>query len=108
MLATVPRADELQVLPIFTKHRVVPHPGPLPATARGSALRLAMVPQGAEDIVAEFPQALEPRAFGQSCQEPRGHILVPSPCACQLIGTATPKEGGKHEAKDFSEQLLLG
>ena len=34
-------------------------------------------------------------------------MLVPSPCASQLMGAAAPKEGGKHEAEDFPEELLL-
>ena len=29
-------------------------------------------------------------------------------CASQLMGAAAPKEGGKHEAEDFPEELLLG
>src|SRR6266849_6754005 len=49
-------------------HRVVPYPGPLPATAGGGAPRCDMVPQGTE----------------------------------------APKEGGKHKAEDFPEELLLG
>src|SRR5207247_4864460 len=71
------------------------------------AHRLDMTPQGTEDIVAELPQALEPGALGQGGQEPRGHMLVPSPCAGQRMGTAAPKERGKHEAEDFPEALLL-
>src|SRR4030095_14403653 len=67
-----------------------------------------MAPQGAEDIVAELPQALEPGALGQGGQDTRGEILVPSPCTRQLMGTAAPKERGKHEAEDFPEELLLG
>jgi hypothetical protein len=35
-------------------------------------------------------------------------MLVPSPCACQLMDTAAPKEGRKHQAEDFPEALLLG
>ena len=107
MLPTVPRTNELQVLPVFAKYRVIPHPGPLPATAGSGAHRLDMTPQGTEDIVAELPQTLEPGALGQGGQEPSGHILVPSPCAGQLMGTAAPKERGKHEAEDFPEELLL-
>src|SRR4029450_350454 len=108
MLPTVPRPNELQVLPVFAKHRVVPYPRPLPATAGGGAPRFDMAPQGTEDIVAKLPQALEPGALGQGGQEPGGHILVPSPRSRQLMGTAAPKEGGKHEAEDFPQELLLG
>ncbi len=38
-----------------------------------------------------------------------GHSrLVPSPRSGQRMGTAAPQEGGKHEADDFPEELLLG
>ena len=107
MLPTVPRADELQVLPVFAKSCVIPHPGPLPATAGSGAPRCDMAPQGTEDIVAELPETFEPGALRQGGQEPRGQILVPSPGAGQLMGTAAPKERGKHEAEDFPEELLL-
>src|SRR5262245_44123845 len=64
MLATVPRADEFQVLTVFAKHGVVPYPGPLPATAGGVTHCLNVAPKGAEDILAELAQAFEPGTLG--------------------------------------------
>jgi hypothetical protein len=74
----------------------------------GVTHRLDAAPKGAEDILAQLAQALQPGALGQSPQDTEGHMLVPSAYARQLMGTSTAKEGGKHEAKDFAEQPLLG
>jgi len=67
-----------------------------------------MAPKGAEDILAQLAQSLQPGTLGQSTQKTGGHIFIPSACSRQLMGTSAPKEGGKHEAKDFTEELLLG
>ena len=67
-----------------------------------------MAPKGNQDVLSELAQALEPGAFGQGAQKTRGQILIPSSRACQLVGIDAAEEGGKHEAEDFAEQLLLG
>jgi hypothetical protein len=45
VLATPPRADELQLVAIFPKHGVIKHPRPLPATAGGVTPRLDVAPK---------------------------------------------------------------
>ena len=67
-----------------------------------------MAPKGSQDILAELAQPLEPGALGQGAQDTRGQILIPSAHAGEFIGAGAAKEGGKHEAKDFAQQLLLG
>src|SRR5262249_45976062 len=87
---------------------VIPHPAPLPATLCGGTFCFHIAPKCAENILAELAQAFEPGPFGQRTQDTGGPIFVPAAYPRELIGTAAPKEGGNHEAEDFTEQLLLG
>ena len=108
VLATVPAPDELKVLAVFAKHRVIPHPAPLPATLGGGTHGLDVTPEGDQDVLAKLAQPFDPGAFGQSTQHTRGQILIPAAHAGEFIGAGAAKEGGKHEAKDFAQEFLLG
>lgn len=108
MLAAVPCADEFQVWAGFSKHGIVPAPGPWPAPPGGLAPRRDAAPKRDQDIVGKFAQTFELGALGQGTENTRGQSLVPAAHAGQFIGASAPKERGKHAAKDFAAQLLLG
>src|SRR5712691_2952415 len=63
VLATPPRADELQLVAIFPKHGVIKSPRPLPATAGGCTHGFHVAPERPEDLLAELAQTLEPGAL---------------------------------------------
>src|SRR6266568_3542719 len=75
---TPPRADHLQLAPIFSKDRVIEHPGPWPAAPGSLTPSLAMTPKRPKDLVAELAELLEPGTFGEGAQQTRGQMLVPS------------------------------
>jgi hypothetical protein len=66
-----------------------------------------MAPNRDEYLQTQAPQPLEPGAFGQSPQQPRGDVLVPASYAGELMALAAAKERGKHDPDDFAQELLL-
>src|SRR5688572_22725672 len=106
-LATPPPADEPKVFAVCSENRVIDHPAPLPATLRRGTLVVGMTPDRDEYLQAQAPQSFEPGAFGQSTQQPRGDVLVPSAYAGELIPRSAAKQGGKHDPDDFAHELLL-
>ena len=92
---------------VFSKHRIINNPSPLPATLSRGAFVLGMAPDGDEHLQTQAPQPLEPGSFGQSTQELRGDVLVPSSYPREFMTLSAAKERGKHEADDFAQELLL-
>jgi len=107
-LATVPRADEPELFAVFAENGIIDDPSPLPATACGGTFVLGMAPNGDENLQAQAPESFEPRPFGQSVEQPRLDILVPSAHPGEFMAMSASKERGKHERDDFAQQLLLG
>ncbi len=58
--------------------------------------------------MAELAQPLDPGTLGQSPENPGGLIFIPAAHSGEFMGTGAAKEGGKHEAEDFAQKLLLG
>ena len=92
---------------VFSEDRIIDDPSPLPATLGRGTLVLGMAPKGNEHLKAQAPQAFEPGSFGQSAQELRRDILVPSAHTGEFMTMSAAKEGGKHHADDFAQELLL-
>ena len=67
----------------------------------------SQAPKGNAHLKAQAPQAFEPGSFGQSAQELRRDILVPSAHTGEFMTMSAAKEGGKHHADDFAQELLL-
>ena len=107
-LAAVPRADAPELLTVCAENGIINDPSPWPATVGGGAFLLGVAPHGEENLTAQASQSFQPRACGQSAQQPGGDILVPSAHAREFMAMSTSKERGKHEADDFAQQLLLG
>jgi len=107
-LPAVPRADEPELLTVFSENGIINDPSPLPATVGGGAFILSVVPNGEEHLKAQASQSFQPGAFGQSAQQPGRDMLVPSAHAREFMAMSASKERGKHEADDFAQQLLLG
>jgi hypothetical protein len=105
--ATPPAAHEAEVAAVFSAHRIVDDPSPLPTALGGGTLGLSMAPDAQENLKAQTPEPFEPGAFGESAQEFGGDILIPSPHACEFMKMSSAKESGKHDANDFAQELLL-
>jgi hypothetical protein len=106
VLATPPPADETQLLSILVKHRVIPAPGPLPATLGGWALVRHMTPERLSHLQSQAPQPLEPGPFRQRPQYPRGPGQVPAPDTTELRGGPTAEEGRNHHPHDLAQELV--
>src|SRR5688572_15218644 len=77
-LSTLPSADEPTGFAVFSKHRIIDDPSPLPATLPRSPFVLGMAPDGDAYLQARAPQTFEPEAGGQSARPLRRDVLVPS------------------------------
>src|SRR5262249_23650418 len=79
-----------QLLPVLFEDRVIAHPGPLPATARGLTLARGMTPQRDQHVQTQASESLDPGALGQRPEQAQWQVLVPAPDATQLgVGAAT-------------------
>ena len=106
-LATPPGAHQAQLLAILFEHRVIGHPGPLPAAARGRTLAGGVAPQRHQHLQTQASEPLEPGALGQRTEQTRGQVFIPAPHAAQFGVGAAPKQRGTHHPNDFAQQLLL-
>src|SRR6516165_2325212 len=102
-LATVPPADEPKLLAVFSENGVIDDPAPLPATVGRGAFALGMMPDGDEYLEAQTPQSFEPGSFGQSAEQLRGDILVPSAHTREFMAMSASKQRRKHETDDFAQ-----
>jgi len=107
-LATVPGADEPEWFAVCSENGIIDDPSPWPATLGGGAVVLGRAPNGDEHLQAHASQSFEPRAFGQSVEQPGRDILVPSAHAGECMAMAASTERRKHESDAFAQQLLLG
>src|ERR687887_211303 len=107
LLTAPPVSDHTQLLAILVEDRVVRGPGPLPAALRRRTFGSHMTPQRHQHLKSQTPQPLEPGAFGQNAQQPRGPVLVPASHPTQLRGGAATKEGGEHHPDYFAQEFVL-
>jgi hypothetical protein len=106
-LAAPPGAHQAQLLAILFEHRVIAHPGPLPAAARRRTLAGGIAPQRHQHLQAQASEPLEPGTFGQHPEHARGQVLVPALYTAQLEVGAATKQRGTHHPHDFAQQFLL-
>src|SRR5216683_7075943 len=59
-LAAPPRAHQAQLITVLFEYRVITHPGPLPAAARGLTRAGGVAPQRYQHLQAQASEALEP------------------------------------------------
>src|SRR5687767_14444428 len=64
-LAAPPAAHESEVVAVFSEHRIVDDPSPLPTALRRGALILRMAPDAQQNLKPQTPEPFEPGAFGQ-------------------------------------------
>jgi hypothetical protein len=107
LLTAPPASDDTQLLAIFVEDRVIRGPGPLPAALCCRTLRGHVAPQVHQHLESQASEPLEPGAFGQGAQQPRGPVFVPAPHATPFRGRTAAKEHGEHDPDHFAQQLLL-
>src|SRR5262249_58895958 len=103
-LATPPAADEPEVSAVCAEDRISNAPAPLPATVGGGTVLLGMAPNGKENLEAQWPQPLEPGAFGQSPHEFGGGMFVPPAHSGECVAGSAAPEPGQHGPHAFAPQ----
>src|SRR5262249_43228951 len=106
-LPTPPGAHQTQLLAVLFEYRIIRNPGPLPAAARGCTLVGSRAPQRYQYLYAQASQALDPGAFGECTEQPRGEVFIPSPYAAEFRVGATAKERRTHHPDDFPQEFVL-
>ena len=106
-MATVPAAHESEGLTVFSEHRIIDNPSPLPTALGRGTLGLGMAPDAQQNLEPQSPEAFEPGAFGQGTEEFARDVFVPAPHPGEFMRMPGAKESGKHEAHDFAQQGLL-
>ena len=106
-LATPPGAHQAQLLAVLFEHRVIAHPGPLPAAPRGLTLLAAWRHSGTSTSRPKRRSRLSQERLGSAPSRREGGSY-PSPargtvqCWC---GSRTKR--GKHHTDDLAQELLL-
>src|SRR5262249_31716117 len=106
-LATPPAADEPEVSAVLAEKRIINAPSPRPTAGGGGTVLLGRAPHGKENLEAQWPQPLEPGAFGQSPQEFGGDMFVPPAHSGECVAVSAAKERGKQDRHDFAHELWL-
>jgi hypothetical protein len=106
-LAAPPGANQAQLIAILFEHRVITHPGPLPAAARGFTFAGGVTPQRHQHLQTQASQSLEPGALGQRAEQAGGQVLVPPAHTTQFRVGAAPEQRGTHHPDDFPQELVL-
>jgi len=75
VLATVSVSDEFKVLAIFSKHRVILHPGPLPVTSSGLTHRLDVSLKGRQDTRPSLRRRLCQERLSKALKRRDGRFL---------------------------------
>src|SRR5262249_7244285 len=93
--------------PYFFEHRVIAHPGPLPAAARGRTRVGCVAPQWGQHLEAQASEALDPGAFGERTEQAGGEIFIPTSYAAQFGIRTAPEQWRAHHPDDFPQQRVF-